>query len=130
MGFCRLSQSLFKRLIGRAYVESIRNLPPLVLIFIFYFFVSDQIMPILGVDEFIRNCSQDTQAFLSFFFAQPMLFSAFVSALITLAIFEGAYITEIVRAGNYCYGFIPDINPVLTLSCSLIVDRIEIYIKK
>jgi polar amino acid transport system permease protein len=27
------------------------------------------------------------------------MFSAFVSALITLAIFEGAYITEIVRAG-------------------------------
>ena len=99
MGFCRLSQSLFKRLIGRTYVELIRNLPPLVLIFIFYYFVSDQIMPILGLDEFIRNCSQDTQAFLSFCFAPPMLFSAFISALVTLAIFEGAYITEIVRAG-------------------------------
>ncbi|MCP4110208.1 MAG: amino acid ABC transporter permease [Desulfobacteraceae bacterium] len=99
MGFCRLSQSLFKRLIGRTYVELIRNLPPLVLIFIFYFFVSDQIMPVLGVDEFVRNCSRGTQVILTFCFAPPMLFPAFVSALITLAIFEGAYITEIVRAG-------------------------------
>lgn len=99
MGFCRISQSLFKRLIGRTYVELTRNLPPLVLIFIFYFFVSDQIIPVLGVDEFIQTRSRGVQAFLSFCFAPPMLFSAFLSALITLAIFEGAYITEIVRAG-------------------------------
>ena len=99
MGFFRVSKSLFKRLIGGAYVEFVRNLPPLVLIFIFYFFVSDQIMPLLGVDEFIRSRSPATQSFFSFFFAPPLLFSAFLSALVTLAIFEGAYITEIVRAG-------------------------------
>jgi polar amino acid transport system permease protein len=32
-------------------------------------------------------------------FAQPSRFSAFLSALVTLAIFEAAYIAEIVRAG-------------------------------
>ncbi len=99
MGLCRTSRNLFERLIGGTYVELIRNLPPLVLIFIFYFFVSDQIMPVLGVDEFVRSCSPNMQAFLTFFFAPPLLFSAFLSAVITLAIFEGAYITEIVRAG-------------------------------
>ena len=99
MGFCRTSKSLFKRLIGGTYVEFIRNLPPLVLIFIFYFFVSDQIMPLLGIDAFIRSQTPGTQAFFTFFFAPPLLFSAFLSALITLAIFEGAYITEIIRAG-------------------------------
>ena len=55
MGLCRVSQSLFKRLIGRTYVELIRNLPPLVLIFIFYFFLGDQIMLLLGVSSFIES---------------------------------------------------------------------------
>ncbi len=99
MGLCRLSKSLFSRLIGRTYVELIRNLPPLVLIFIFYFFLSDQIMMSLGVDEFVKSRSENTQALFTFLFAPPPLFSAFLSALITLALFEGAYIAEIVRAG-------------------------------
>jgi polar amino acid transport system permease protein len=99
MGLFRVSQSLFKRLLGGTYVELTRNLPPLVLIFIFYFFVSNQILPVLGVEEFIRTRGAKTQALMTFLFAQPSLFSAFISALITLSIFEGAYITEIVRAG-------------------------------
>lgn len=98
-GLCRVSQSLFKRLIGRTYVELIRNLPPLVLIFIFYFFLGDQIMSLLGVSRFIESCSESTCSVLAFLFAPPSLFSPFMSALITLALFEGAYITEIVRAG-------------------------------
>jgi len=99
MGLFRVSHSLFKRLIGGTYVELIRNLPPLVIIFIFYFFVGDQILPLFGVEEFIRNSSEGTQAVFEVFFAPPSLFTAFLSALITLSLFEGAYITEIVRAG-------------------------------
>jgi len=99
MGLFRLSHRLFRRLVGRTYVELIRNLPPLVLIFIFYFFVSDQIMPVLSVQEYIQSRSESTRALLAFLFAPPAQFSAFLSALITLAVFEGAYITEIVRAG-------------------------------
>ncbi len=99
MGLFRVSHSLFKRLIGGTYVELIRNLPPLVIIFIFYFFVGDQILPLLGVEEFIRNSSEGTRAVFGVFFASPSLLSAFLSALITLSLFEGAYITEIVRAG-------------------------------
>jgi len=99
LGLCRIGSSLFNRMIGRTYVELIRNLPPLVLIFIFYFFVSDQLMPILGVDRCVRSCSDATRSILSVLFAPPAQFSAFLSAMITLALFEGAYITEIVRAG-------------------------------
>jgi len=99
MGLFRVSHSLFKRLIGGTYVELIRNLPPLVIIFIFYFFVGDQILPLFGVEEFIRNSSESTRAVFEVFFAPPSLFTAFLSALITLSLFEGAYITEIVRAG-------------------------------
>jgi polar amino acid transport system permease protein len=69
LGLFRVSQSLFKRLLGGTYVE------------------------------LIRTRGEKTQALMTFFFAQPSLFTAFISALITLSIFEGAYITEIVRAG-------------------------------
>jgi polar amino acid transport system permease protein len=99
MGLCRVSRRLFSRLLGRTYVELVRNTPPLVLIFIFYYFLSGQIMSALGVDAFMASRSSETQYFLRIFFAPPSMFSAFVSALITLAVFEGAYITEIVRAG-------------------------------
>jgi polar amino acid transport system permease protein len=99
MGLFRISKSLFYRLIGRSYVEFIRNMPPLVLILIFYFFVSDQIMPLLGVDNFIFSCSEGTRRFVKIFFAPPAYLSAFISAVVSLAIFEGAYITEIVRSG-------------------------------
>lgn len=99
MGLFRVSHSLFKRLLAGTYVELTRNLPPLVLIFIFYFFVSDQILPVLGVEAFIRSSGEKTRALIGFLFAQPSLFGSFISALITLSIFEGAYITEIVRSG-------------------------------
>jgi polar amino acid transport system permease protein len=99
MGMMRVSRSLFRRLLAGTYVELTRNLPPLVLIFIFYFFISDQILPVLGVEAFIRSRSENTQDLLTFLFAAPPLFTAFISALITLSIFEGAYMTEIVRAG-------------------------------
>jgi polar amino acid transport system permease protein len=98
-GVLRTTRRLFNRLVGRTYVELIRNTPPLVLIFIFYFFVSAQIMPMLAVDEFIRRQSETLQQFVGFFFASPDMLSAFVSGVITVAVFQGAYITEIVRAG-------------------------------
>lgn len=99
MGLFRSSASLFQRMIGRTYVELVRNLPPLVLIFIFYFFLSDQIMTAWHVDDFFRTRSPQTQAMLTFLFAPPTQAAAFLSALMTLALYEGAYITEIIRAG-------------------------------
>jgi len=99
VGFCRLSQKLFYRLVGRTYLELIRNLPPLVLIFIFYYFVSSQIMPILAIDDLILSQPEIVQRGCAILLAPPPFISAFVSALFTLAVFEGAYIAEIIRAG-------------------------------
>jgi len=99
IGLCRVSRVLFLRLVARVYVEFTRNTPPLVLIFIFYFFIGDQIIPVLGVDDFIRGQSEQVQGLFEIFFAPPALFSAFMSALLTLSLLEGAYIAEIVRSG-------------------------------
>lgn len=99
MGLWRVSASLFKRLIGTSYVGIVRNLPPLVWVFLFYYFVSDQIMPLLGADDLVRGLSSPYLNLLSIVLAPPAQMSAFVSAVITLGLYEGAYITEIVRAG-------------------------------
>lgn len=99
MGIFRTSKRLLPRMIGTAYVELVRNLPALVLVFIFYFFVSDQIMPLLGIDAFIRARAGNTRRVLEFLFAPTSLFTQFISGIVTIAVFEGAFITEIVRAG-------------------------------
>lgn len=99
MGLARTSSNLFLRMLARTYVEFVRNMPPLVFIFIFYFFLSSQLMPLLGVDDFVRNASDRTLAVLNFAFGDPRLFSNFVAGLVCLGLFEAAYVTEIVRAG-------------------------------
>ena len=99
VGVCRGAHSLFLRLISRAYVELIRNIPPLVFIFIFYFFISGQIMPLLDVEGRIAEASPETLMILTWLFGPPELLTNFLSGLICLAMFEGAYGAEIVRAG-------------------------------
>lgn len=99
MGLFRVSPSLFKRQLAGTYVGLIRNTPPLVLIFIFYFFVGDQIMALLGVEYWIDSLPDSTSSALSWLFGPMNRFPQFLSAILTLALFEGAYIAEIVRAG-------------------------------
>ena len=55
MGILRVSHGLFARLVAGSYVETIRNLPPLVLVFIVYFFIGERIMTLIGLDE-LRSC--------------------------------------------------------------------------
>jgi polar amino acid transport system permease protein len=99
IGLMRVSPRLFFRLIGRTYIEAIRNTPPLVLVFIFYYFVSDQLLTFLGVEDMFRASPEGVQQFLAFILAEPGLITPFLSGVLTLALFQGAYIAEIVRAG-------------------------------
>ncbi len=99
IGILRTSRRLFFRLSTRTYVELIRNTPPLVLVFIFYFFVSDQVLPAIGADTFVRGLSEQWMQRLSLVATTPDLFIPFLSGVITIGIFQSAYITEIVRAG-------------------------------
>lgn len=67
---CRLSGSFTARVLSRAYLELIRNTPLLVQLFFIYFVFS----PMVGL-------------------------SRFASAVLALSLFEGAYASEIIRAG-------------------------------
>ena len=66
----RLSNSLVAGMVARVYVETIRNTPLLIQLLFNYFVLS----PILGI-------------------------SPFMTAVITLSLYEGAYASEIIRAG-------------------------------
>jgi polar amino acid transport system permease protein len=98
-GIAKTSNILFLRWLATTYVETMRNLPPLIIIFIAYFFVGDQLLAPLEIDEWAYSLSPEGQNLVSLIFAKPGYLTAFFAALMTLAIFEGAYITEIVRAG-------------------------------
>jgi polar amino acid transport system permease protein len=99
MGYMRTSKNLAMRMISRCYVELVRNIPPVVFIFIFYFFLSGQLMPLIGIDDIDRNGAFVSSSLFYTLFGDPRLFSNFVAGALCLALFEGAYITEIVRAG-------------------------------
>jgi polar amino acid transport system permease protein len=68
--FMRLSNSVLARLVARSYLELIRNTPLLVQLFFIYFVLS----PVFAIN-------------------------AFTSAVLALSLFEGAYASEIFRAG-------------------------------
>jgi polar amino acid transport system permease protein len=68
--FARLSPYVSLRVLAWCYVETIRNTPLLIQIFVIYFVIS----PVLDL-------------------------SAFTSAVIALSLFEGAYSSEIIRSG-------------------------------
>ena len=99
MGYMRTSKNLAMRMISRCYVELVRNIPPVVFIFIFYFFLSGQLMPLIGIDDIDKNGAFVSSSLFYVMFGDPRLFSNFVAGALCLALFEGAYITEIVRAG-------------------------------
>jgi polar amino acid transport system permease protein len=99
VGVCRVANSLFLRLLSLTYVGLIRNIPPLVFIFIFYFFISGQLMPLLDIESWISEADSETLKALAILFGPPTLLPNFLSGLICLALFEGAYVAEIVRAG-------------------------------
>lgn len=98
-GMMRTSKRLLPRLIGTSYIALIRNTPPLVLIFVFYFFVADQVFSYFQVDDFFRNLSPALAGISEAVLTGPDMVVAFLSGILTLALFQGAYIGEIVRAG-------------------------------
>ncbi len=98
-GIMGASASLFRRGASRIYVETVRNIPSLVLVIIFYYFVSSQFLDLLGMDQWLRQKPLSFQRVFSLFLAGPETLNAFLSAVIALAVYEGAYISEIVRGG-------------------------------
>ena len=56
-------------------------------------------MPVLNLEDWIANAGPSALSTISWLFGPPELLPNFLSGLICLALFEGTYVTEIVRAG-------------------------------
>jgi polar amino acid transport system permease protein len=99
MGAMRSGKSRYLRMVATAYVETIRNIPVIVWIFIFYYFLGDMIVPLTGLDRAATMEDGPLSRFLTTFVAAPSLLPVLFSATFSLALYEGAYFTEIIRAG-------------------------------
>lgn len=99
MGWARAQPRLLWRLISGSYVMTIRNIPPVVFVFIFVFFISSHFMPWLRLTERARELPESAQWVLEILFGPVALLDNFFLGLTCLAVFSGAYVTEIVRAG-------------------------------
>lgn len=105
LGVARCAENLAVRMLARTYLEFLRNIPPVVVVFIFYFFLSQQLITVFGIEDWARAISQrGDNAVLEFFFGDMLLFPSMVSGVIVLALFESAFVGEIVRAGIQSVG--------------------------
>jgi polar amino acid transport system permease protein len=99
MGLFRTSCSRYRRMLSTGYVEMIRNIPVLVWIFIFYYFIGDRLLPTIGIDRIALVEGGPLAGLLSLLVDEPSRVPIFISGTLALAVYEGAYITEIIRAG-------------------------------
>lgn len=98
-GLARTSPCLYVRLVSGTYVELCRNLPPLILVFICYFFLADQIAPVIGLQQALRLAPEAVRSVAELLVGRLDQVDAFVTAALTLGLYEGAYVAEIVRGG-------------------------------
>lgn len=100
LGIARTANNLAIRMLARTYLEVLRNIPPVVVVFIFFFFLSEQLIAALNMESWARGIArQDDIAIWEFFFGDMRRFPSLISGVIVLALFESAFVGEIVRAG-------------------------------
>jgi polar amino acid transport system permease protein len=99
MGLARTSKRLLFRLIGGGYVMLIRNIPPIVFVFVFVYFIASQILPPQAIANWVQGLPVFWQGVATVLFGPVRLIDNFFLGLICLSVFSGAYVTEIVRGG-------------------------------
>jgi polar amino acid transport system permease protein len=100
LGVARCSANLTIRMLARTYLEFLRNVPPVVIIFIFFFFLSEQLISALNLERWARGIARsENNEIWTFLFGDMRRFPALISGVLVLALFESAFVGEIVRAG-------------------------------
>ena len=80
------------------FVNSVRNIPPLVLLFLLYFFAGN-LLPVSDMEQALRSMPPFVRDAVAWGFAPEGQLDRMVAAVLTLGVYEGAYVTEIVRGG-------------------------------
>lgn len=100
LGLARVSENLTVRLLARTYLELLRNIPPVVIIFIFFFFLSQQLIDALDLNRWSRGIARSETAWIwEIFLGDMRRFPSLIAGVLVLAMFEAAFVGEIVRAG-------------------------------
>lgn len=82
------------------YINLMRNTPPLVLLFLVFFFAGSFFAePLLHVETFVAGLPSAAQRLFAALVAPPGQIDRMVAAVLTIGLYEGAYVAEIVRAG-------------------------------
>lgn len=97
LGLARASRRAAPRALAGCYVEMARNTPPIVFMLVFYFFLSAQLMPHLGVGA-LAGWMKDSP-FWEALLGDALVLENFLSGLVCLALFEAAFAAEIIRGG-------------------------------
>lgn len=94
-------RSSFKiiRLIASSYIQLVRNIPPLVFVFIFYFFISNQLIPLLGLSNLFRHYNGQENILQIILFGNSNLWENLFSGVLCVGLIAAAYIAEIIRSG-------------------------------
>lgn len=94
-------RSSFKiiKLIASSYIQLVRNIPPLVFVFIFYFFISNQLIPLLGLSHLFRHYNGQENVLQIVLFGQSNLWENLFSGVLCVGLIAAAYIAEIIRSG-------------------------------
>ncbi|CEO40939.1 amino acid ABC transporter permease [Photobacterium kishitanii] len=94
-------RSSFKiiKLISSSYIQLVRNIPPLVFVFIFYFFISNQLIPLLGLSNLFRHYNGQENILQIVLFGHNNLWENLFSGVLCVGLIAAAYIAEIIRSG-------------------------------
>ncbi|CAH0533692.1 hypothetical protein VST7929_01565 [Vibrio stylophorae] len=98
LGFARFSRHALWRVPATLYVLLVRNLPPLVFVFIFYYFVSTRLLPALGLSQLFAYRGE-VSGWVDVLFGAPRLWENTLSGVICVGLLSAAYMAEVVRAG-------------------------------
>lgn len=99
LGLGRRSPLAVIRAISNSYIQLIRNIPPLVFIFIFYFFIANQLVPLFGLESLLREHNGNINAVQSFLFGSANLWENLIAGVLCIGMISAAYIGEVVRSG-------------------------------
>ncbi len=98
LGWMKFSQVVALRFIATAYVGLMRNIPPLVFLFIFYFFISAQLFPWLGIEQVLSQVKHPP-TWILWLLGPASLWENLLAGVLALGLLAAAYVAEIVRAG-------------------------------
>lgn len=100
VGIVSANKKGFAALPAKLYIQSIRNIPPLILLFLVFFFASYIFTePLLEFELYLKKAPVWVQDFFFNFVAPEGKLDIMFAAILTLGLYEGAYIAEIVRSG-------------------------------